>query len=299
MICAQAVSKSFEGHVALDSVTAEIKTGSIYGLIGSNGAGKSTFLRILAGILKPDSGTVTIDDQVVFENTAIKQHCFMISDEQYFFSGSTPKQMKDYYKTMYPNFDEERYHTLMEHFGLDERRKLRTFSKGMKKQVSVICAASSGADYLFCDETFDGLDPVARQAVKSIFAGDVAEFSATPVIASHNLRELEDFCDCIGLLHRGGILFSRDLDDMKMHIQKIQMLPDQISEEKMLEGLEIIGKQYSGRMATVTVRCSRQEAEARMRAGQPLYYEILPLSLEEIFIAETEVNGYDAKKLIL
>ena len=133
MICAQAVSKSFEGNVALDSVTAEIKTGSIYGLIGSNGAGKSTFLRILAGILKPDSGTVTIDDQVVFENTEIKQHCFMISDEQYFFSGSTPKQMKDYYKTMYPNFDEERYHTLMEHFGLDERRKLRTFSKGMKK----------------------------------------------------------------------------------------------------------------------------------------------------------------------
>ncbi|MCD8355446.1 MAG: ABC transporter ATP-binding protein [Clostridia bacterium] len=299
MICAQQVSKSFGGTAALDSITAEIRTGSIYGLIGSNGAGKSTFLRILAGILKPDSGTVTIDDQEVFENPEIKQHCFMISDEQYFFSGCTPRDMKDYYKSIYPHFDEDRYRTLMKNFGLDERRKIRTFSKGMKKQVSVICAASSGADYLFCDETFDGLDPVARQAVKSIFAGDVAEFSATPVIASHNLRELEDFCDCIGLLHRGGILFSRDLDDMKLHIQKIQILPDKIPEQKMLEGIEVLGIQHSGRMATVTVRCSRQEAEERMRAGAPLYYEILPLSLEEIFIAETEVNGYDAKKLIL
>lgn len=299
MICAQEVSKSFGGAAALDSVTAEIRTGSIYGLIGSNGAGKSTFLRILAGILKPDSGTVTIDDQEVFENPEIKQHCFMISDEQYFFSGCTPRDMKDYYKNIYPHFDEDRYRTLMKNFGLDERRKIRTFSKGMKKQVSVICAASSGADYLFCDETFDGLDPVARQAVKSIFAGDVAEFSATPVIASHNLRELEDFCDCIGLLHRGGILFSRDLDDMKLHIQKIQILPDKIPEKKILEGMEVLGIQHSGRMVTVTVRCSRQEAEEYMRAGEPLYYEILPLSLEEIFIVETEVNGYDAKKLIL
>lgn len=299
MICAQGVSKSFGGSMALDSVTAEIKTGSIYGLIGSNGAGKSTFLRILAGILRPDSGIVTIDDEEVFENPGIKQQCFMISDEQYFFSGCTPRDMKDYYKSIYPHFDEGRYRTLMRNFGLDERRKIRTFSKGMKKQVSVICAASSGADYLFCDETFDGLDPVARQAVKSIFAGDVAEFSATPVIASHNLRELEDFCDCIGLLHRGGILFSRDLDDMKLNIQKIQILPDQTSEPKLLEGLDVMSKQYSGRLLTVTVRSSRQEAEAHMRAADVLYYEILPLTLEEIFIAETEVTGYDAKKLIL
>lgn len=298
MIRAQAVHKSFGNIMALDSITAEIRTGSIYGLIGSNGAGKSTFLRILAGILKPDSGEVTIDDQTVFENPNIKSRCFMISDEQYFFSGCTPRDMKDYYKTIYPHFDEQRYKVLMKNFGLDERRKIRTFSKGMKKQVSVICAASSGADYLFCDETFDGLDPVARQAVKSIFAGDVAEFCATPVIASHNLRELEDFCDCIGLLHRGGILFSRDLDDMKLNIQKVQLIPDKTSGEDMLKGLEVMSKQSSGRMWTVTVRGSQEEVDQRMRAGNPLYYEILPLSLEEIFIAETEVTGYDAKKLI-
>lgn len=299
MIRAQAVHKSFGSAPALDSVTAEIRTGSIYGLIGSNGAGKSTFLRILAGILKPDSGTVTIDDKDVFENPEIKRRCFMISDEQYFFSGCTPKEMKDYYKIIYPHFDEMRYRSLMNNFGLDERRKIRTFSKGMKKQVSVICAVSSGADYLFCDETFDGLDPVARQAVKSLFAGDVAEYCATPVIASHNLRELEDFCDCIGLLHRGGILFSRDLDDMKLNIQKVQLIGGDTPEQELLKELDIMDIQRSGRMSVLTVRGGREEIDAKFRAAQPIYYELLPLSLEEIFIAETEVNGYDARKLIL
>ena len=299
MIRANAVHKSFGTIPALDSVTAEIKTGSIYGLIGSNGAGKSTFLRILAGILKPDSGTVTIEEQNVFENNEIKRRCFMISDEQYFFSGSTPAEMKDFYKMLYPQFDEKRYRTLMKHFGLDERRKLRTFSKGMKKQVSVICAVSSGADYLFCDETFDGLDPVARQAVKSLFAGDVAEFGMTPVIASHNLRELEDICDCIGLLHRGGILFSRDLDDMKLNLQRLQIIPDAVPAEQLLQGMDIMSVRNSGRMQTVTVRGSREEVEQRVRAGAPIYFELLPLSLEEIFIAETEVTGYDARTLLL
>lgn len=299
MIRAQAVHKSFGSTPALDSVTAEIRTGSIYGLIGSNGAGKSTFLRILAGILRPDSGTVTIDDQTVFENTEIKRRCFTISDDQYFFSGSTPKEMKEYYKMIYPHFNEMRYRSLMNNFGLDERRKIRTFSKGMKKQVSIICAVSSGADYLFCDETFDGLDPVARQAVKSLFAGDVAEYCATPVIASHNLREIEDFCDCIGLLHRGGILFSRDLDEMKLNIQKVQLIPGQITEHQMLEGLDVMDIQHSGRMITVTLRGRWEGIDAKFRAARPLYYEMLPLSLEEIFIAETEVNGYDARKLVL
>lgn len=299
MIQTNAVHKCFGKTPALDAVTAEIKTGSIYGLIGSNGAGKSTFLRILAGILKPDSGTATIDGETIFENTAIKQRCFMISDEQFFFSGSTPAEMKDYYKTIYPHFSEERYRALMNSFGLDERRKLRTFSKGMKKQVSVICAASSGADYLFCDETFDGLDPVARQAVKALFAGDVAEFCATPVIASHNLRELEDFCDCVGLLHKGGILFSRDLDDMKLSIQKVQLLPNAMPAEDILREMDVMSMQTSGKMVTATIRGTRRDVEEHVRAGAPLYYELLPLSLEEIFIAETEVTGYDARKLIV
>ena len=299
MITVSDLALQFGGTYLFQHVDLQFTPGNCYGVIGANGAGKSTFLRILAGILRPDSGSVTIDDQPVFENPEIKSRCFMISDEPYFFSGCTPRDLKEYYKTIYPHFDEARFRSLMNNFGLDERRKIRTFSKGMKKQVSVICAASSGADYLFCDETFDGLDPVARQAVKSLFAGDVAEFCATPVIASHNLRELEDFCDCIGLLHRGGILFSRDLDDMKLNIQKIQLIPGDIPASEILRDLDVMDTQRSGRMLTVTVRGSRTETEARLRAANPLYFELLPLSLEEIFIAETEVNGYDARKLIL
>lgn len=190
MIRSTDATKYFGTLCAVDQVNAEIHDGSVFGLIGSNGAGKSTFLRMLAGILKPDKGSVTIDGQDIFENTALKQKCFYISDEQYFFSSSTPEEMKRYYSLLYPKFDHGRYQHLMKAFDLDEHRKIRTFSKGMKKQVSVILGVCAGTDYLFCDETFDGLDPVVRQAVKSLFAEDVTERGMTPVIASHNLREL-------------------------------------------------------------------------------------------------------------
>lgn len=203
MITATNATKRFEDITAVDHICAEVKDGSVYGLIGSNGAGKSTFLRMLAGILQSDEGTVQIDGEDIFENIAMKERFFFISDEQFFFPNSTPKEMKNYYKRFYSKFDEARYRKLMNGFGLDENRKLRTFSKGMKKQVSVICGVCSGTDYLFCDETFDGLDPVVRQTVKSLFAEDVADRGLTPIIASHNLRELEDICDHVGLLHRG------------------------------------------------------------------------------------------------
>ena len=163
---------------------------------------------------------------------------FYISDEQFFFANSTPHEMKNYYKALYPNFDEARYQRLLDGFGLDGNRKIRTFSKGMKKQVSVICGVSANTDYLFCDETFDGLDPVARQTVKGLFAGDVAERGLTPVIASHNLRELEDICDHVGLLHRGGILFSKDLEDMKIGMHKVQMILREAPAYDPFEGME-------------------------------------------------------------
>ena len=207
MITAENATKRFGNITAVDHVCAEVRDGSVYGLIGSNGAGKSTFLRMLAGILSPDEGAVRIDGADIFENIALKERFFFISDEQFFFPNSTPAEMKKYYKRFYRRFDEERYRKLMAGFGLDENRKIRTFSKGMKKQVSVICGLCAGTDYLFCDETFDGLDPVVRQTVKSLFAEDVDSRGLTPVIASHNLRELEDICDHVGLLHRGGILF--------------------------------------------------------------------------------------------
>ena len=190
MIKADNATKRFDDITAVDHICAEVQNGSVYGLIGSNGAGKSTFLRMLAGILAPDEGEVWIDGEKVFENTAVKNRCFFISDEQFFFPNSTPQDMKNYYRRFYDKFDEQRYFKLMSAFGLDETRKIRTFSKGMKKQVSVICGVCSGTDYLFCDETFDGLDPVVRQAVKSLFAEDVAERGLTPVIASQTCASL-------------------------------------------------------------------------------------------------------------
>ena len=170
MITAENATKRFGDITAVDHVCAEVRDGSVYGLIGSNGAGKSTFLRMLAGILSPDEGAVRIDGADIFENIALKERFFFISDEQFFFPNSTPAEMKNYYKRFYRHFDEDRYRKLMAGFGLDENRKIRTFSKGMKKQVSVICGLCAGTDYLFCDETFDGLDPVVRQTVKSLFA---------------------------------------------------------------------------------------------------------------------------------
>ena len=298
MITAVEATKRFDDIVAVDHINAIIKDGSVFGLIGSNGAGKSTFLRMLAGVLKPDEGDIHIDGTSIYEMPEVKSRCFFISDEQYFFQNSTPAEMREFYRMMYPAFDLERFRKLMAAFDLDENRKIRTFSKGMKKQVSVICGVCARTDYLLCDETFDGLDPVARQAVKGIFAEDVCERGLTPIVASHNLRELEDICDHVGLLHRGGILFSRDLDDMKLGIHKAQVIYREAPTENPFGDLEILRVEQRGSLYTYTVRGTRDEVQGRLIALNPVFCEMLPLTLEEIFISETEVVGYDIKKLI-
>ena len=298
MIEAVNLTKRFDSILAVDHISATIRTGSVFGLIGTNGAGKSTFLRMAAGVLKPDEGTVTVDGMTVFENEEAKRKFFYISDEQYFFSNATPKEMMEYYRVVYPEYDENRFHSLMKNFGLDEKRKINTFSKGMKKQLSVICGICSGTEYLFCDETFDGLDPVMRQAVKSLFAADMEDRNLTPIIASHNLRELEDICDHVGLLHKGGILLSKDLDDMKLNIHKIQCVLQPGMEPEDLVSLEVLSTECRGRLLTLTVRGTREEIEAKLEACDPVFFECIPLTLEEIFISETEVAGYDVKKLV-
>lgn len=299
MIEAKNLTKRFDQILAVDHINATIKDGSVFGLIGTNGAGKSTFLRLASGVLKPDEGSITIDGEAVFENTRIKSRFFYISDDQFFFNNATPDEMMSFYMTVYPKFDKPRYIHLMESFDLDRKRKINTFSKGMKKQVSVICGVCAGTDYLFCDETFDGLDPVMRQTVKSIFVGDMQERNLTPIIASHNLRELEDICDHVGLLHKGGILLSKDLDDMKLSIHKIQCVLEPGMEPEDLVALDKVKVERRGSLCTLTVRGSREEVEALMADYHPVFAEIIPLSLEEIFISETEVAGYDIKKLVL
>lgn len=298
MIKAENLTKRFDDIMAVDHVSAEIREGNVFGLIGTNGAGKSTFLRMLSGILRPDEGSVVIDGEPIYENEKVKRRFFYISDDQYFFNNATPIDMMEFYSRVYPEFDRARFQTLMKNFGLETRRKIQTFSKGMKKQLSVICGICANTDYLFCDETFDGLDPVMRQAVKSIFANDMAERNLTPIIASHNLRELEDICDHVGLLHRGGILLSRDLDDMKLNIHKVQCVLKEGMTENDLVALNRIKTESRGKLYTITVRGSKEEVEGLMESYQPVFYEMIPLSLEEIFISETEVAGYDIKKLI-
>ncbi len=299
MIETKNLTKRFGDIVAVDHIDAVIKDGSVFGLIGTNGAGKSTFLRMLCGILKPDEGQVSIDGKEVFENIQVKSRFFYISDDQYFFNNATPREMMDFYRTVYPRFDKKRFGHLMKSFELNENRKINTFSKGMKKQVSVICGVCAGTDYLFCDETFDGLDPVMRQTVKSIFVGDLEERNLTPIIASHNLRELEDICDHVGLLHKGGILLSKDLEDMKLNIHKIQCVLLPGTEPEDMKELDVMKIERRGSLCTLTVRGNREEIETKIGAYKPVFAEIIPLTLEEIFISETEVAGYDIKKLVL
>lgn len=299
MIEAKNVSKSFSDILAVDNVSVTIREGSVFGMIGTNGAGKSTFLRMVAGVFRPDCGTVTLDDMPVYENPAAKQEFFYISDDQYFFANTTPKELMRYYSVVYPKFDKERMKKMLRQFELNEKRKVATFSKGMKKQLSVICGICANTKYLFCDETFDGLDPVMRQAVKSIFAQEIEERGLTPVIASHNLRELEDICDHVGLLHRGGVLLSKDLEDMKVNIHKVQCAFKAGSDiEEVLKKVDVIKKEIRGSLYTITARGNADEIRNQIQTANPIFLEMLPLSLEEIFISETEVAGYDIKKLI-
>lgn len=299
MIQASNVTKSFQNRKAVDNVSVTIREGSVFGMVGTNGAGKSTFLRMLAGVLKPEEGTILLDDMPVYENPEAKKEFFYISDEQYFFANTTPAEMMRYYSTVYEKFDRERMKKMLAQFGLEERRKVATFSKGMKKQLSVLCGICANTKYLFCDETFDGLDPVMRQAVKSIFAQELAERGLTPVIASHNLRELEDICDHVGLLHRGGVLLSKDIEDMKLNIHKIQCAVSADSGiEQVLSEMDILKKEIRGSLYTIVARGTAEEIKNRIQTAAPIFMEVLPLSLEEIFISETEVAGYDVKKLI-
>ncbi|MBO5551301.1 MAG: ABC transporter ATP-binding protein [Lachnospiraceae bacterium] len=299
MIEANNVTKRFGDLTAVDDVTLTIEEGKVFGLIGTNGAGKSTFLRMLSGILTPDTGSIEIDSMPVYENPQCKINFFFISDEAYFFLNATPDEMERFYEKCYLSYDRARYEKLMGNFGLDRRRKISTFSKGMKKQLSIILGLAAMTRYIFCDETFDGLDPVMRQAVKSIFASDMSEREFTPVIASHNLRELEDICDTVGLLHKGGMLMSEDLDDVKGDVHKIQIVfQDGSDPSPVTERLRILEHEQRGSLHTYIIRGSESDIKGILREGNPVFMEALPLSLEEIFITSTGVEGYDIKKII-
>lgn len=299
MIEIKNVTKSFDHIRAVDDVSVTIRENTVFGLIGTNGAGKSTVLRMVAGVLRQETGEIIIDGKPVFDNMEVKKKIYFIADEPYFFANCNAIDMQKYLSSVYPDFAAVDYYNYLMNFGLDKKRKVNTYSKGMKKQLALICGVCSNTKYLLCDETFDGLDPVMRQAVKALFVSEIEKRGLTPVIASHNLRELEDICETVGLLHKGGILFEKDLDEMKLNLHKIQCV---IKEEGMLdrirERLEILTMENRGALYTFTVRGRRQAVDEFMEQLSPIFYELLPLSLEEIFISETEVKGYDVKTLL-
>jgi len=300
MIEIKNISKTFDDFRAVDNISFEIKEDSVFGLIGTNGAGKSTVLRMIAGVLKPDLGTITIDSEPVYDNIKAKRNFFFIADEPYFFANANANDMAVFYRRIYKDFDRQMFDEYLKNFALESRRKINTYSKGMKKQLALLLGICSNTKYLFCDETFDGLDPVMRQSIKSIFASEMDKRGLTPVIASHNLRELEDICDHIGLLHKGGVILSKDLEDLKCGIQKVQcVFTDDEAKKSTEEKINIATSENRGSLCTYTVRGTREEVTAVFENSRTVFYEVLPLSLEEIFISETEVAGYDVKKLIL
>ena len=300
MIDIRNLTKRFGKITAVNDVSLQIENNQVFGLVGTNGAGKSTLLRMVSGILRQDAGSIEVSGQPVYDNPQVRQDIFFIPDDPYFFRNGSAEDMRNFYRTVYPDFDPDRFDRLLRDFSLDPRRRIQNYSRGMKKQLAVLCGLCSNARYLLCDETFDGLDPVMRHAVKSIFANDMDERGLTPVISSHNLRELEDICDHVGLLHGGGLLLSRDLASMKLGLQKVQcVFADQEDAEKALSGLELLNHNIRGRLHTLTIRASREEILSRFDSLDMIFFELLPLTLEEIFISETEVIGYDIKNFIL
>lgn len=292
------VSKKFQDVQALQEVTSAINEGEVFGLVGTNGSGKSTLLRMIAGVLKQDTGEILIDGIPVWDNPAAKADICFIPDLNYFPVNATPVTMTSIWKTIYPDFQEKRFLELLSKIGMDKKRRINAFSKGMKKQLSLFLGICSGTKYLLCDETFDGLDPVVRQAVKGLLASEILDREFVPVIASHNLREMEDICDHVGLLHHGKLLLSSALDDMKFNMQKVQVvLRDPLMEEELKSRLDVILSEKRGSILTIVARGSYQNVMDTIERMNPIFAENLPLTLEEIFITETEVAGYDVRSI--
>ncbi len=290
MIKTNNVSLSYGNFLALDDVSITVKDGSIYGLIGSNGSGKSTLLRALCGVFKCKKGEIEYDGKAVFENPEVKGNIVYISDDSYFFSQSSMYDMAAFYASAYKNFSYERFYELASKFNLDTGRKISTFSKGMTKQAAVVLSLACNTQYILCDETFDGLDPVMRRSVRSIFASEVARRSLTVVIASHNLRELEDICDHVALLHKGKLVLESDVDDCKMSIHKIQAV---IPENANLSELNIVKSERHGSLTLLIVRGEREHIESFFNSLNPKFFELVPLTLEEIFITRMQEAGYE------
>lgn len=298
MIKITGLCKSFDDKKVLDNLNCTIKTGSIYGLIGANGAGKSTLLRVIMGIFKKDSGSITIDGNEICDEEEFRQKLVYVPDDLFFYKHYTLKDMIIFYSKMYKNFDINYASKIAESLKLPFDKKISTFSKGMKRQTAIICALSTNADYMFFDETFDGIDPVIRNYLKKIIAEKMSKKETTIIMTSHNLRELEDICDNLGLLYEGGILFESEIDSLKTNMFKIQIAFDRDFSEKDFENFNILSFKKNGSVATLILKGDREKYETFLSDMNPVILDFLPLTLEEIFIYEMEVLGYEFNKII-
>ncbi|MBE6934141.1 MAG: ABC transporter ATP-binding protein [Ruminococcaceae bacterium] len=287
------VTKTFDGFKALDDLNMTVPQGCVYGLVGPNGAGKSTAIRHLTGVYRPDRGSITMEGIPIYENTALKARIGYIPDEVFFFPSATMEEMRRFYRDIYPYFDDALFEELYSVFQLPKKGQLRRFSKGMQKQAAFHLTICTRPDVLILDEPVDGLDPVMRRQVWSLILSDVAQRGTTVLISSHNLRELEDICDHVGIMDHGKMLLERSLADMQGNTLKLQMVGD------IPQDLEILHESQSGRLKTLVVRGTREAVEAKVQATQPVFYDMLPLSLEEIFIYELGGVNYEVKNILL
>ena len=287
------VTKTFDGFKALDDLNLTVPRGAIYGLVGPNGAGKSTAIRILTGVYRPTEGSVSMENAPIYENSAVKTRIGYIPDDIFYFPSATLEDMRKFYKGIYPSFDDALFERLYEIFNLPRKSPIRRFSKGMQKQAAFHLAICCRPDVLILDEPVDGLDPVMRRQVWSLILSDVAQHETTVLISSHNLRELEDICDHVGIMDHGKMLLERSLADMQGNIVKLQIVGD------IPDGLDILHESASGRLQTIIVRGTAQQVEAAVKTVNPTYYDILPLSLEEIFIYELGGVNYEVKNIVL
>jgi ABC-2 type transport system ATP-binding protein len=287
------VTKTFGTFKALDDLTLTVPKGAVYGLVGPNGAGKSTAIRHLTGVYRPDRGEITMDGQPIYENIAIKERIGYIPDEIFYYPSASLEEMRKFYKGMYPKFDDRLFERLYDVFELPKKGPIRRFSKGMQKQAAFHLSICCKPDVLILDEPVDGLDPVMRRQVWSLILSEVAKDETTVLISSHNLRELEDVCDHVGIMDHGKMLLERSLADMQGNTTKLQIVGD------VPEGLEILHENSNARLKTVIVRGSAEEVLAKVQATNPAYFDVLPLSLEEIFIYELGGVNYEVKNIIL
>lgn len=295
MIKLKGAVKKFDDFNALDGVDLEIGNGAAFGLLGSNGAGKSTVLRLLSGIYEADGGTVEIDGENVFDNADIKRGVFFINDETVQYSGMTLANLRRYFSGFYPNFSNELFDKLNDTIKLPEKKTMDKFSKGMKRQAIVITALACRTDYLFLDEAFDGLDPTMRNIVKRMLVDEMLDRGLTTVISSHNLKEINEICDSAALMHRGKVIFCRDLDSLKGEVHKIQAAFDKPYTKEDFPELEVLHFEQSGSLTYMIARGTAETVETAVRKKSPLVFDMIPLTLEEIFIYEMEEKGYDCK----